>query len=57
MESKNFKEKNISMKLKNYEKELLIETIEYRLENDETLLYQTTLKDELEDLLCKLEDE
>lgn len=45
------------MKLKDYEKELLIETIEHRLENDETLLYQTALKEELEDLLCKLEED
>ena len=45
------------MKIKNYEKELLIETLEYRLENDENLLYQHTLKEELEDLLRHLEDE
>lgn len=44
------------MKLEKYEKELIIETIEHRLESDENLLYQTTLKEELEDLLCKLED-
>lgn len=45
------------MDIKEYEKELLVESIEYRLENDEELIYQTTLKEELQDLLCKLEDE
>jgi hypothetical protein len=45
------------MKIKNYEKDLIVESIEYRLENDEQLIYQTTLKEELEDLICKLEDE
>ena len=45
------------MNLEEYEKDLLIETIEYRLENDETLLYRTSLKDNLEDLLTEMEDE
>lgn len=45
------------MDIKEYEKELLVESIEFRLENDEELIYQTALKEELEDLLCKLEDE
>lgn len=45
------------MDIKEYEKELLVESLEYRLENDEELIYQTALKEELQDLLCKLEDE
>ena len=45
------------MNFEEYEKELLIETIEHRLENDETLLYCTSLKDNLEDLLDKIEGE
>ena len=45
------------MNLKEYEKELLIESLEYRIENDEELIYQTALKEELQDLLCKFEDE
>ena len=45
------------MNFEEYEKDLLIETIEHRLENDETLLYRTSLKDNLEDLLSKMEDE
>ena len=45
------------MNLEEYEKDLLIETIEHRLENDETLLYRTSLKENLEDILDKLEDD
>jgi hypothetical protein len=45
------------MNLEEYEKDLLIETIEHRLENDETLLYRASLKENLEDLLSKMEDE
>jgi hypothetical protein len=45
------------MNLEEYEKDLLIETVSHRLENDETLLYRTSLKENLEDLLSKLEDE
>jgi hypothetical protein len=45
------------MNFEEYEKDLLIETIEHRLENDETLLYRTSLKENLEDLLSKMDDE
>ena len=45
------------MDFKEYEKDLLVETIEHRLENDEALLIQQTLKEELLDLLCKIEEE
>jgi hypothetical protein len=45
------------MKIQDFEKDLIVESLEYRLENDEELIYQTTLKEEIEDLLCKLEDE
>lgn len=45
------------MKLKDYEKDLLIETIEHRLENDQDLTYSLTLKEELKDLLYKIEEE
>lgn len=40
----------------NYEIDLLLETIEYRLENDSQILYQDTLKEELKDLLSKIEE-
>lgn len=45
------------MEFKDYEKDLLIETIEHRLENDQELMYSPTLKEELKDLLYKLEED
>lgn len=45
------------MNIKEYEKDLIIEALEYRLENDDELIHQVTLKEEIEDLLFKLEDE
>lgn len=45
------------MNFKDYELDLLVETIEYRLENDANMLYSNTLKEELKDLLCKIEDD
>lgn len=44
------------MIFKDYEIDLLVETIEYRLENDSHLLYEGTLKEELKDLLSKIEE-
>lgn len=44
------------MIFKDYEIDLLIETIEYRLENDSQMIYQDTLKEELKDLLGKIEE-
>jgi hypothetical protein len=43
--------------LEEYEKELLIETINYRLENDESLIYSIGLKENLEDLREIIEEE
>ena len=40
-----------------YEKDLIIETLQYRLENDNHLTQEMTLKDNLEDLMSKLEGE
>ena len=40
-----------------YEKDIIMETLQYRLENDNILLIDGTLKDDLEDLLSKLEEE
>ena len=45
------------MNFKDYEIDLLVETIEYRLENDTNMLYSNTLKEELKDLLGKIEDD
>ena len=39
-----------------YDKELLIESIQYRLESDKTLLSDINLREDLEDLLFKVEE-
>ena len=46
------------LELDEYEKDALVETIQYRIENDEHLLTNASIKDDLEDLINKfLEDE
>ena len=40
-----------------YEKDLIIETLQYRLEHDDHLIQEMTLKYHLEDLMSKLEGE
>ena len=40
-----------------YEKDLIIETLQYRLEHDDHFIQEMTLKDNLEDLMSKLEGE
>ena len=39
-----------------YEKYIIMETLQYRLENDNILLIDGSLKDDLEDLLSRLEE-
>ena len=39
-----------------YEKDIFMETLQYRLENDNILLIDGSLKDDLEDLLSRLEE-
>ena len=39
-----------------YEKDIIMETLQYRLENDNILLIDGALKDDLEDLLSRLEE-
>ena len=46
------------LELDEYEKDHLVETIQYRIEHDEHLLTNASIKDDLEDLINKfLEDE
>ena len=46
------------LELDEFEKDALVETIQYRIENDEHLLTNASIKDDLEDLINKfLEDE
>ena len=40
-----------------YEKEILIETIEFRLENDDRLVLDDRMRDDIKDILEKVEDE
>ena len=47
----------IDLQLTSYDIDLIIETISYRLENDNQLILNSSLKDELEDLLALLEDQ
>ena len=50
--------KLMRLELDEYEKDALVETIQYRIENDEHLLINASIKDDLEDLINKfLEDE
>lgn len=46
----------MKLNLDEYEKDLLVDTIEYRLESDEELILSESLKEELQDLLQKIED-
>ena len=39
-----------------YEKDIIMETLQYRLENDNILLIDGSLKDDLDDLLSRLEE-
>ena len=39
-----------------YEKDIIMETLPYRLENAKILLIDGSLKDDLEDLLSRLEE-
>ena len=39
-----------------YEKDIIMETLQYLLENDNILLIDGSLKDDLEDLLSRLEE-
>ena len=39
-----------------YEKDIIMETLQYRLANDNILLIDGSLKDDLEDLLSRLEE-
>ena len=46
------------LELDEYEKDALVETIQYRIENDEHLLTNASIKDDLEDLIDKfIEDD
>jgi len=43
--------------LDEYERDLLIETIQHRLDTDKILIINNSLKEEVEDLLMKIEED
>lgn len=47
----------MEIKLDHYEKDLLIDCIQYRLDTDKLLVINNSLKDEIQDLLMKVEEE
>ncbi len=47
----------MQIELDDYEKDTLMETIQFRIEEDEHLLTNASLKSDLKDLLDKLEDD
>ncbi len=47
----------MKLEIDEYEKDLLVETIQHRLDTDKVLIINHTLKEEIEDLLRKIEDE
>jgi hypothetical protein len=49
--------KYMELKLDYQEKDLLIDCIQHRLDTDKILVINESLKNEIEDLLTKIEDE
>ena len=47
----------MKLELDDYERDLMIETIQHRLDTDKLLILNASVKDDLVDLLRKLEDE
>jgi hypothetical protein len=48
---------NMKLEFDDYEKDLLIETIQHRLYTDKILVINNTLREEIEDLLRKVEED
>jgi hypothetical protein len=47
----------MKLELDDYERDILIETIQHRLDTDKILIINHTLKEEVEDLLRKVEED
>ena len=47
----------MKLEFDNYEKDLLVETIQHRLYTDKVLVINNTLREEVEDLLRKVEED
>lgn len=48
---------SMELNLDHYEKDLLIDCLQHRLDTDKILVINESLKNEIEDLLAKVEDE
>jgi hypothetical protein len=49
--------KTMKIDFDEYEKDILLETLQYRIENDERLILSEGIKDDIQELLRKVEDE
>jgi hypothetical protein len=49
--------KQMQLNIDHYEKDLLLECIQHRLDADKILVINDSLRNEIEDLLAKIEDE
>lgn len=47
----------MKLNIDNYDLELIYESLEYRIENDEELVLNENVKDSLQDLLRKIEED
>jgi hypothetical protein len=47
----------MKLELDEYERDILIDTIQHRLDTDKILIINHTLKEEVEDLLRKIEED
>jgi hypothetical protein len=54
---KNAPERTMRLDFDDYERDLLIDTIQHRLDTDKMLVINNSLKEELEDLLRKVEED
>jgi hypothetical protein len=50
-------ESHMKLELDFYDREVLVDCIEYRLQNDLELITNDSLREEIEDLLAVIEDE
>jgi hypothetical protein len=49
--------KSMELKIDHYEKDLLIDCIQHRLDTDKMLIINDSLRNEIQDLLAKVEED
>ena len=55
--NKNAPERTMRLDFDDYERDMLIDTIQHRLDTDKILVINNSLREELEDLLRKVEED